>query len=80
MDPDLSDLYPHCFQKRVYNLEKACTHHTYLVGYLFIYSDQSKEAFKNWTEHDDAQENFCEIDGKYFLLNLPADCSPFYIL
>ena len=25
------------------------------------------EAFKNWTEHDDAQETFCEIDGKHFI-------------
>lgn len=33
------------------------------LGYLNTsLSEESKEAFKNWTEYDDAQENFCELD------------------
>lgn len=29
-----------------------------------LFSDKSLEAFKDWTKYDDAQETFCEIDGK----------------
>lgn len=28
------------------------------------YSNYSKEAFEDWARHDDAQDHFCELDGK----------------
>lgn len=31
--------------------------------YLMFYSDASKEAFKDWKKHDDAQDNFCDLEG-----------------
>ena len=37
--------------------------------YSTIYSDASREAFKDWTKHDDAQDNFCELDGKLNIKN-----------
>ncbi len=37
-----------------------------MIGVYFVYySDASLEAFETWTKHDDAQDNFCELDGKY---------------
>lgn len=32
--------------------------------YFSCYSNQSKEAFADWTRHDDAQDHFCELDGE----------------
>ncbi len=29
-----------------------------------FFSDQSREAFETWKQHDDAQDRFCELDGK----------------
>lgn len=31
---------------------------------VFFFSIESEKAFQNWTKYDDAQETFCEIDGK----------------
>ena len=31
---------------------------------FFVPSDASRKAFKSWKEHDDAQYNFCELDGE----------------
>ena len=44
---------------------------SYLV---LVFSAESMEAFKNWTQHDDKQETFCEIDGKfiYFMVLFPS--------
>ena len=32
---------------------------------FFVYSEASNEAFKSWSEHDEAQNKFCELDGKF---------------
>lgn len=32
--------------------------------YFSSYSNYSKEAFEDWARHDDAQDHFCELDGK----------------
>ena len=32
---------------------------------LFTFcSDEDKNAFEAWHAHDDAEDNFCELDGK----------------
>ena len=31
-----------------------------------LYSEKSREAFRNWTNYDDKQDKFCEIDGKRY--------------
>ena len=33
--------------------------------YLFLYSDKDKQAFEAWHAHDDAEDNFCELDGEW---------------
>ena len=30
-----------------------------------LFSEKSREAFETWKKHDDAQDNFCELDGEY---------------
>ena len=30
---------------------------------------ENKEAFKEWKKHDDRKEYFCELDGKFQILN-----------
>ena len=45
--------------------------------FFFVYSEASNEAFKSWSEHDEAQNKFCELDGKFYdILNLEV----FYVL
>jgi len=31
---------------------------------LVLFSDEDKQAFEAWHAHDDAEDNFCELDGK----------------
>lgn len=45
--------------KCLLNLLIACC----LQNVVYYYSDASKEAFEDWKKHDDAQDNFCEIEG-----------------
>ncbi|KAK2144856.1 hypothetical protein LSH36_725g01064 [Paralvinella palmiformis] len=35
-----------------------------LGGLDFTLSDASKEAFKDWKKHDDAQDNFCDLEDE----------------
>ena len=32
--------------------------------YESLSSDEDKQAFEAWHAHDDAEENFCELDGE----------------
>lgn len=32
---------------------------------LFFCSDEDKQAFEAWHAHDDAEDNFCELDGEW---------------
>ena len=34
------------------------------ICYEFLTSDEDKQAFEAWHAHDDAEENFCELDGE----------------
>ena len=31
---------------------------------LVLCSDEDKQAFEAWHAHDDAEDNFCELDGE----------------
>ena len=31
--------------------------------YVVLCSDKDKQAFEAWHAHDDAEDNFCELDG-----------------
>ena len=31
---------------------------------FFFFSDEDKQAFEAWHAHDDAEDNFCELDGE----------------
>lgn len=35
-----------------------------LICYESLSSDEDKQAFVAWHAHDDAEENFCELDGE----------------
>ena len=35
-----------------------------MIFYEFLSSDEDKQAFEAWHAHDDAEENFCELDGE----------------
>ena len=35
-----------------------------MICYEFLSSDEDKQAFEAWHAHDDAEENFCELDGE----------------
>ena len=37
----------------------------------FCYSDEDKQAFEAWHAHDDAEDNFCELDGELWF---PVKC------
>lgn len=39
----------------------SCEEHRKLGQLDVTISDESREAFENWTEHDDKQDNFCEL-------------------
>lgn len=32
--------------------------------YVVLCSDEDKQAFEAWHAHDDAEDNFCELDGE----------------
>lgn len=33
---------------------------------IWFFSAESKAAFQNWSKHDDKQQTFCELDGKWW--------------
>ena len=33
--------------------------------FFFFCSDEDKQAFEAWHAHDDAEDNFCELDGEW---------------
>ena len=35
-----------------------------MICYESLFSDKDKQAFEAWHAHDDAEENFCELDGE----------------
>ena len=41
------------------------TLHSVVAPYLFLCSDEDKQAFEAWHAHDDAEDNFCELDGEW---------------
>ena len=43
---------------------KALSESGFLYYFSSSYSNYSKEAFEDWARHDDAQDHFCELDGK----------------
>lgn len=41
-----------------------------------LFSDEDKQAFEAWHAHDDAEDNFCELDGEsdsHLFLSLVLD-------
>ena len=39
-----------------------------MVALYVLCSDEDKQAFEAWHAHDDAEDNFCELDGESFKL------------
>lgn len=56
---------PNKYSKEAQKEEPNCDEERELGALDRTISAESMEAFKNWTQHDDKQETFCEIDDEY---------------
>ena len=43
---------------------KSLIYSNTVIYYESLSSDEDKQAFEAWHAHDDAEENFCELDGE----------------